>query len=116
MFGQPPKKAPATEPTPSPRRVLWRPGSSRRSLPITDERFLWSAICSANTTNATGTYATATVRIYFPSTALKPFAAARNEKSGTAKSFIPENTEKSITLKASLPVLIPITVKIAATT
>ena len=55
VFGHPPKKAPTTEPTPSPRRVLWRPGSSRSSVPMIELKFLWSAICSANTTNATGT-------------------------------------------------------------
>ena len=61
VLGHPPKRAPAKEPTPSPRSVRWRPGSSRRSLFIMEERFLWSAMCSANTTNATGTYATAMV-------------------------------------------------------
>ena len=54
VFGHPPKNAPAKEPTPSPRRVLLNPGSSHRSFSIIDEIFLWSAICSANTTNATG--------------------------------------------------------------
>ena len=55
VLGQPPKKAPTMEPTPSPKRVLCRPGFSKRSLSIMEEMFLWSAICSANTTNATGT-------------------------------------------------------------
>ena len=55
VLGQPPKKAPAIEPTPSPRRVFERPGFSRRSFSMIEEIFLWSAICSANTTNATGT-------------------------------------------------------------
>ena len=39
---------------PSPRSVLLRPGSSRRSFSMMEERFLWSAMCSAKTTNATG--------------------------------------------------------------
>ena len=51
----PPKKAPAIEPTPSPRSVLCKPGSSNKSLPMIELKFLWSAICSAKTTNATGT-------------------------------------------------------------
>ena len=55
VFGQPPNSAPAIEPTPSPRSVLVRPGSSRRSWSIIEERFLWSATCSAKTTSATGT-------------------------------------------------------------
>jgi hypothetical protein len=61
VLGHPPKMAPAMEPTPSPRRVRERPGSSSRSLSMMEERFLWSAMCSAKTTNATGTYATAMV-------------------------------------------------------
>ena len=55
VFGQPPKKAPAIEPTPSPSNVLCKPGSFKRSLPIMELKFLWSAMCSAKTTNATGT-------------------------------------------------------------
>ena len=54
VLGQPPKIAPAKEPIPSPSSVQWRPGSSRRSDSMIEERFLWSAMCSANTTNATG--------------------------------------------------------------
>ena len=54
VFGQPPKNAPTIEPTPSPSKVLERPGSSNKSFSIIDEMFLWSAICSAKTTNATG--------------------------------------------------------------
>ena len=54
VLGHPPKNAPAIEPTPSPHNVLSRPGSVSKSCSITVERFLWSAICSANTTNATG--------------------------------------------------------------
>ena len=61
VLGQPPKNAPANEPTPSPRSVLSSPGSSNKSFPIIVDKFLWSAICSANTTNATGIYATAIV-------------------------------------------------------
>ena len=57
VLGHPPKNAPTIEPTPSPRRVLLRPGSVRRSFSMIEEMFLWSATCSANTTNATGTYA-----------------------------------------------------------
>ena len=36
----PPKKAPAMEPTPSPRSVLCKPGSSNKSLPIIELKFL----------------------------------------------------------------------------
>ena len=43
------------EPIPSPRRVRVRPGFSSRSTPTMEERFLWSARCSAKTTKATGT-------------------------------------------------------------
>ena len=66
VLGQPPKKAPTIEPTPSPSRVRESPGSRRRSAPMMEERFLWSAMCSAKTTNATGTYATAIVPMYAP--------------------------------------------------
>ena len=55
VFGHPPKNAPAIEPTPSPKSVLCNPGSSSKSVPIIELKFLWSAMCSANTTNATGT-------------------------------------------------------------
>ena len=41
-MGQPPKKAPTIEPMPSPKRVLERPGSVRRSFSIIEEMFLWS--------------------------------------------------------------------------
>ena len=61
VFGHPPKNAPTMEPTPSPSNVLAKPGSSRRSRLMMEEMFLWSAMCSAKTTNATGMYATATV-------------------------------------------------------
>ena len=61
VLGQPPKIAPAMEPTPSPRSVLESPGSTVRSCSMIEERFLWSARCYANTTKATGKYATATV-------------------------------------------------------
>ena len=37
VLGQPPNIAPAIDPTPSPRRVLSRPGSSRRSFSIIEE-------------------------------------------------------------------------------
>ena len=40
VFGLPPKNAPAIEPIPSPRRVLFRPGSVKRSFSIIEERFL----------------------------------------------------------------------------
>ena len=40
VLGHPPKNAPTMEPTPSPRSVLERPGSSRRFCSIIDERFL----------------------------------------------------------------------------
>lgn len=40
VFGHPPKKAPIIEPTPSPRRVLCKPGSSSKSLSIIEEIFL----------------------------------------------------------------------------
>ena len=50
----PPKKAPAIEPTPSPRSVLCKPGSSSKSRPMMELKFLWSAMCSAKTTKATG--------------------------------------------------------------
>ena len=40
ILGQPPKKAPKTEPMPSPSKVLERPGFSRRLTPIIAERFL----------------------------------------------------------------------------
>ena len=63
VLGQIPKTVPAIEPTPSPRRVLLRPGSLIRSLPIIEERFLWSAICSAKTTRATGRNAITTSAI-----------------------------------------------------
>ena len=62
MFGHPPKKVETIVPTPSPRSVLVRPGSFKRFFPTIVERFLWSARCSANTTNATGTYAAKIVR------------------------------------------------------
>ena len=48
------KKVPTREPMPSPRRVLVRPGSSSRFTTMMEERFLWSARCSAKTTKATG--------------------------------------------------------------
>ena len=54
VLGQPPKSAPTIEPTPSPRSVLERPGSFKRSVSMIEDIFLWSARCSANTTNATG--------------------------------------------------------------
>ena len=63
VLGQPPNTEPAIEPTPSPNNVRDKPGFSRRSLSIMEEIFLWSAICSANTTNATGIYAKAIVLI-----------------------------------------------------
>ena len=66
VLGQPPNTAPTIEPTPSPSSVRESPGSRRRSVPMMEEMFLWSAICSANTTNATGMYATAIVPIYAP--------------------------------------------------
>ena len=63
VLGHPPKNAPTIEPTPSPSNVLSRPGSFNKSLSIMLEIFLWSAICSANTTKDTGIYATAIVPI-----------------------------------------------------
>ena len=50
-----------------------------------EEMFLWSAICSAKTTNATGAYATAIVPIYAPLSSPKAPNAVRNVKSGNAK-------------------------------
>ena len=51
-----PTTRPIRRPTPSPRSVFDNPGSpSTRSRLIIVPRFLWSAICSANTTKATGT-------------------------------------------------------------
>ena len=61
VLGHPPKNAPTIEPTPSPSNVLSRPGSFNKSLSIILEMFLWSAICSANTTKDTGMYAIAIV-------------------------------------------------------
>ena len=55
VFGHPPKKAPTIEPTPSPSSVRWSPGSSRRSFSMINDKFLWSAMCSAKTANANGT-------------------------------------------------------------
>ena len=43
VLAQPPKKAPTIEPIPSPSKVLCKPGSLVRSLPMIDEIFLWSA-------------------------------------------------------------------------
>ena len=40
VFGQPPNKAPAALPTPSPRSVLCKPGSVNKSLPIIEPKFL----------------------------------------------------------------------------
>ena len=51
----PPQKAPAIEPKPSPNNVLWRPGSCNKSCSMIEDKFLWSAMCSAKTTKATGT-------------------------------------------------------------
>ena len=64
---------------------------------MTEERFLWSAMCSANTTNATGMYATATVAIYCGLTCFMSVKAFANVKSGIEKNFMPWNTVKSIT-------------------
>ena len=60
VFGQIPKTVPTMEPTPSPSKVLDKPGSVMRSLLMMELKFLWSAMCSANVTNATGTKAKAT--------------------------------------------------------
>ena len=49
-----------------------------------EEMFLWSAICSANTTNATGTYATAIVPRYAGLNSAKPPRAVRKVNSGSA--------------------------------
>ena len=54
VFGTPPNIEPTNEPIPSPSNVRCKPGSARRSLSIIEEMFLWSAMCSANTTNDTG--------------------------------------------------------------
>ena len=55
MFGHPPKIVETKVPTPSPSNVRESPGSFSKSVPMIAERFLWSARCSAKTTNATGT-------------------------------------------------------------
>ena len=55
VFGHPPKNAPTIEPTPSPMSVRWSPGSFNKSFPIIKDKFLWSAMCSANTAKANGT-------------------------------------------------------------
>ena len=97
VFGQIPKTVPTIEPTPSPRSVLLSPGSpSTRSRFIIEERFLWSAICSAKTTSATGINAIATSpnpaalsKKYVLPTSVLPFAisfiASINAKSGYVK-------------------------------
>ena len=85
VLGHPPKNAPIIEPTPSPSNVLSKPGSVKRSFSIILEIFLWSAICSANTTKDTGMYATATVPIYPRSISLRPSSAVINVKSGILK-------------------------------
>ena len=113
VLGQPPKNAPAIEPTPSPSNVLFNPGSSNKSFSMIEDRFLWSAICSANTTNATGMYATATVPKYDQLKSLNPLNALINVKLGTQ--LISLNTEKLITIKFAFSVKWPITVKIVAT-
>ena len=72
VFGHPPNAVLIIVPTPSPSSVRVSPGSSSRLVPTMAERFLWSARCSAKTTNATGTYAVNKVKRYFPVTAFNP--------------------------------------------
>ena len=81
VFGTPPKIEPTNEPTPSPNNVRCKPGSWSKSFSIIDEMFLWSAICSANTTNDTGMYKSAIFATPAPVNALLVFAC-KNVKSG----------------------------------
>lgn len=55
VFGHPPKNAPTNEPNPSPNNVRFNPGLSNKFLLITNDKCLWSAICSAKETKLTGT-------------------------------------------------------------
>ena len=82
VFGHPPKTDPTNDPIPSPRRVLSSPGSERRSFPTIEDRFLWSARCSANTTKATGTYAVNSVTRYDQVMSPKEPAPSANVKFG----------------------------------
>ena len=85
-----------------------------------DEMFLWSAMCSANTTKATGTYAIAIDAMYEPSSSEKPpfFIASKDVNLGTAKivaGVIALKASKLMIWREVSFVLIPITVKTAAT-
>ena len=85
-----------------------------------EEMFLWSAICSAKTTNATGTYAAKIVPTYVPESSVKPPSAVTNVNEGTAKNVerpTPSavravNESKLKSLIESLPVAFPISVSI----
>lgn len=72
VFSAPPNKAPTIEPTPSPRRVLSRPGSLVRSVPTIFDKFKWSERCSQNVENATGVNARKIVVKYWGVKFLKP--------------------------------------------
>ena len=78
-----------------------------------EERFLWSAMCSANTTKATGTYATAMFPTYAQLSSLKPSNALRKENFGI-HSILAKALKLMIT-RSALPVALPIRVKIVAT-
>ena len=82
-----------------------------------EEMFLWSARCSANTTNATGIYATAMVPMYapmlLPSAGVRlPLKICRKVKLGYHSMEL--KGEKSMIFSASTSNARPNTVKIAA--
>ena len=54
MFAGPPRSPATNVANPSPRRVLSSPGFFNKSFPIIALNAVWSPICSAIVTNATG--------------------------------------------------------------
>ena len=92
------------------------------SFSIMEEIFLWSAMCSANTTNATGTYAAKTVPIYPGLISLNAPSALKNVNCGTWKNVpspTPFSTSASngaifTTMSSSLLKIIPKKVRMNA--